>query len=68
MNELTQQEMIGTALKTAVQYETAIAMKYADVEKTITDPAIQKQLQSLEQTARNHLNLLTQQMQALNIQ
>lgn len=68
MNVLTQQEMISAALKKAAHYEQTIAVKYADSAKSITDPAIQKQLQSLEQTARNHLNLLTQQMQTLGIQ
>ncbi|WP_308634407.1 hypothetical protein [Paenibacillus silvisoli] len=62
----SEKDMIGAALKTAVEYETHIAMKYANITKTVTDPAIQQQLKSLEQTARNHLNLLSKQMQELN--
>jgi rubrerythrin len=68
MSDLTQQEIINVAIKKAMEYETSLATKYADLVKTITEPTIQKHLQSLEQTARNHLNLLTQQMQRANIQ
>ncbi|MFC4768975.1 hypothetical protein [Effusibacillus consociatus] len=68
MYGVSEQEMISMALKTAVQYEQAIALKYEELAKTITDPAIQKHLQALEQTARNHLNLLTQKSQGLGIQ
>jgi hypothetical protein len=64
MNDLTQQELINVAFKKAMEYETSIATKYADLSKTITEPTIQKHLQALEQTARNHLNLLTKQMQS----
>ncbi|MDN4593837.1 hypothetical protein [Polycladomyces subterraneus] len=55
------------ALKTALHKENAIASKYAEIAKFTTDPPLQKQLQSLEQTARNHLQLLNQQMKQQNI-
>jgi rubrerythrin len=64
---LMERERISLALKTALQNEQALAAKYADLAKSITEPTIQKHLQSLEQTARNHLNLITEQMERLCI-
>jgi rubrerythrin len=67
INPAIQQEIISLALKTALHKENAIASKYAELAKLITDPPLQKHLQALEQTARNHLQLLNQQMQQQNI-
>ena len=68
MFNMSQQEIIKMALHNALQNEQAIASKYGEMAKSITDPTIQKHLQSLEQTARNHIFLLTEQAQRLNLQ
>jgi len=68
MYVISQQEVISMALKTAYENEKSIALKYQELSTTITDPTIQQHLKSLEQTARNHINLIIQQLTRLNIQ
>jgi hypothetical protein len=60
MNPAIQQEIISLALKKALHNENIIASKYAMLAQSITEPSLQKHLKSLEQTARNHLQLINQ--------
>ena len=64
---ITEQEIMNNALKDLLFYEENMAKKYANISEQITDPKIQKMLQGLEQSARNHYRILTQTMSKFSI-
>jgi hypothetical protein len=64
---LSQQEIMNNAFKDLLFHEEGLAKKYADLQKNITDPQVQKMLQGMEMAARTRFNILSQKMSGFGI-
>lgn len=59
---LTEQEIMNNAFKDLLFHEEVLAKKYADLQKEITDPQLQKMFQGLEMASRTRFNMISQKM------
>lgn len=64
---LTEHEIMNNAFKDMLFHEEVLAKKYAELQKEITDPQIQKMFQGLEMAARTRYSTLSQKMNVLGI-
>lgn len=64
---LSQQEIMNNAFKDLLFHEEVLAKKYAELQKNITDPQVQKMLQGMEMAARTRFNILSQKMSGFGI-
>jgi hypothetical protein len=64
---LSQHEIMNNAFKDLLFHEEFLAKKYAELQKEITDPQMQKMIQGLEMAARTRFNMLSQKMTGFRI-
>lgn len=64
---LSEKEIMNNAFKDVLFHEEVLAKKYAELQKEVTDPQIQKMFQGLEMAARTRYNVLSQKMKGLGI-
>ena len=64
---LSEKEIMNYAFKDILFHEEVLAKKYAELQKEVTDPQIQKKFQGLEMAARTRYNVLSQKMNGLGI-
>ncbi|MBM7647813.1 hypothetical protein JOC78_000753 [Bacillus ectoiniformans] len=64
---LSELEMMNNAFKDLFFHEDLLAKKYAELQKEVTDPQMQKMFQGLEMAARTRYKVLSQKMSGFGI-
>ncbi|ARI78663.1 hypothetical protein [Halobacillus mangrovi] len=64
---LTQQEIMNNAFKELLYQEQMLANKFAELQKEMTDPQLQKVYQGMEMASRTRQSMLSEKMRGYGI-
>lgn len=64
---LSEQEIMNNAFKEMLNQEQVLANKFAELQREITEPNIQKMIQGMEMASRTRQSMLTKKMSGFRI-